>query len=71
MQTDVRFIPCSTFGGGWLEPLTDAGLGGCLDLMGDEPAFVAPIAIDGYVIEPYEVEDLVVALRERGLAVTL
>lgn len=71
MQTDVRFIPCCTFGGGWLEPLTDVGHDGCLDIMEEEPAFVAPIGADGYIVEPYEVADLVTALREHGLAVTL
>lgn len=71
MQTDVRFIPCTTFGGGWIEPLTDEGREGCFDVMDDEPAFQPPIGVEGYVVEPYEVEDVVTALREHGLAVTL
>lgn len=70
-QPDVRFIPCHAFGGGWLEPLTDEGRDGCLDVLEDEPAFFAPIATEGYIVEPYEVADVVTALRERDLEVTL
>lgn len=70
-QPDVRFIPCSTFGGGWIVPLSDAGGDACLDILDDEPGFLDPIQAEGYVIEPQDVGDVVLALRDQGMAVTL
>lgn len=70
-EPDVRFIPCRTFGGGWLEPLTDSGREACVDVLEDEPAFLAPIAAEGYIVEPYEASDVVTALRDHGVEVAL
>jgi hypothetical protein len=72
IATDIQFIPCHTFGGGWIVPRTDSGFQACLAVMGEYPAPCEPIGDeDGYVIDPRDVGDIVGALREAGADVTL
>jgi len=71
MQTDIQFIPCHTFGGGWLVPRTPYGLGACGGVMGEDPAFLTPIGEEGYAIDPQNVDDIVTTLRAAGATVEL
>lgn len=68
---DVQFIPCRTFGGGWLLPKSEAGEQACLSLFEEPAAFCEPIGEDAYIIEPADVGEIVMALREDGCEVTL
>lgn len=68
--TDVRFIP-STFGGGWMEPLTTKGRDECAAFFETQPDYFAAIEGEGWMLEPYEVGSSIEMLRDRGLVVTL
>lgn len=70
-QYDATFIPCRTFGGGWMiahssraEMLFDA-------LTGERATFQAPINQEGWLVEPSQVEDVAHYSRAHGLTFQL
>lgn len=64
----ARAIP-SSFGGGWIVPLTPAGTQALMKFFDDEPAPLDPIGGDaGWIVEPQQTSDLAVHLREAGVA---
>lgn len=67
---DVQFIK-SSFGGGWLVPRTHFGTAACAGALDEEAAYLYPIGEHGYIVEPYDVEETVLALRDAGCEVTL
>lgn len=70
-QPDILFVP-SSFGGGWLQPLTARGRGRCLEHYCEPPFNVCALGDQpGYLLEPWQVRDDVVALREAGATVEL
>lgn len=59
----------STFGGGWIIPLTPAGSMALADFFDEEPAELAPLGgRAGYIVEPYQTGDLAEHLRAAGVA---
>lgn len=58
----------SSFGGGWIIPLTPAGSMALADFFDEEPAELAPLGgTVGYIIEPYQVGDLAEHMTGAGL----
>lgn len=62
-RPDVRFVPCRSFGGGWLIAETDRGEAACRDAMGEESAWLMPLGNDGWILEPWACRDTLTALR--------
>ena len=70
MTADIR-IHSSTFGGGWAFAQTAKGRD-CLEnkFFGEEAGPLQPFGGDeGWIIEPYDVEDLCSFVREEGLTI--
>jgi hypothetical protein len=64
---DAQTIP-SSFGGGWIIPLTPAGSMALADFFDEEPAELAPLGgTVGYIVEPYQVGDLAEHMTNAGL----
>lgn len=65
----VEFIR-SSFGGGWLVPLSDEAAETCEQVLG-EPATEQPAigGTTGYLVEPADLVDTVTALRAAGCEV--
>lgn len=67
----AEFIP-STFGGGWIIPLSDEAAEICQGIFGEEEAPLAPIGgTSGWIVEPQDLADTVEALRAANCEVTL
>jgi hypothetical protein len=70
-MTDAQTIP-SSFGGGWIIPLTPAGSMTLADFFDEEPAPI-PVPIGeggfpfGYIIEPYQMGDLAEHMKSAGI----
>lgn len=66
---DMLFHP-SSFGGGWLEPITQEGhLRGAYYF--ETPSdYYSAVEAEAWMLEPYEVEGAVEQLRGRGLVIT-
>ena len=59
----------SSFGGGWIIPLTPAGSIALMEFFGDEPFEHAPLdGRSGYIVEPYQAGDLAEYLRACNCA---
>jgi hypothetical protein len=59
----------STFGGGWIIPLTPAGSMALADFFDEEPAELPRLGgRAGYIVEPYQAGDLAEHLRAAGVA---
>jgi hypothetical protein len=59
----------STFGGGWIIPLTPAASMALADFFDEEPAELAPLGgRAGYIVEPNQAGDLAEYLRGAGIA---
>lgn len=71
MTIDIQFIPCRTFGGGWLIPLTAAGHEAGESIFDDDPGPLPWGGELGYIVEPQDVTDTVLALRELGVSIEL
>lgn len=57
MSADVEFT-ASSFGGGWLIPISEKGRE-ALEVYFDEPAVpLAPVGAPGYIIEPGQTGDI-------------
>lgn len=64
---DATFIPCRSFGGGWMvahTPKAEMLLNG---LTGERAAFIAPINQEGWVVEPQVLDDVAHYSRAHGL----
>ena len=61
---DVELI-ASPMGGCWANPLTDFGREACDDFLGEE----AKGGLNGYIIEPYELEDFTNTAIRQGCRV--
>lgn len=67
----AEFIP-SPMGGGWIVPLNSEALQSCVEVFGEEPESLPPLAgRAGYVVEPRDVGDMVETLRNAGCGVNL
>lgn len=67
----AEFIP-STFGGGWIIPLSDEAAEICRHIFGEDEAPLPPIGgTSGWIVEPQDLADAVEALRDAGCEVTL
>jgi hypothetical protein len=66
-KPDAEAIP-SSFGGGWIVPLTPAGTQALMEFFGEEPTDIAPIARRGYIVEPYQSGDLAEHLHNCNCA---
>lgn len=59
----------SSFGGGWIVPLTLDGSRALMEFFDEEPAPLAPLGGEvGYIVEPNQTNDLAVHLREADVA---
>lgn len=66
-QPAVRAIP-SSFGGGWMIPLTPEGSQVLAEYFDAEPAPIAPLGgLSGYIVEPQDAEDLAEYLKAENL----
>lgn len=70
-QHDALFIPCYTFGGGWIVPQSSRAEMLLEGLTGEPPSFLEPIGREGYIVEPQQVEDVAHYARAHGLTVQL
>ncbi len=70
-QHDALFIPCHTFGGGWVVPQSDRAKMLLLSLTGEEVGYIEPIGRVGHIVEPSELEDVVHYARAHGLTIQL
>lgn len=70
-QYDATFIPCHTFGGGWIIPQSDRARMLLLSLTGEEADFIEPVGLVGHIVEPSELEDVVHYARAHGLTIQL
>lgn len=67
-QPAARAIP-STFGGGWIIPLTPDGSRVLGEYFDAEPQPIAPLGgLLGYIIEPQDGADVAEYLRAEGIA---
>jgi hypothetical protein len=71
-KPDAEFTP-SSFGGGWLKPFNEAGEALCERVLAqwdsDDPVdWMAPPWPDGWVVEPYEVREMVEWAEVMGVA---
>lgn len=67
---DVESIG-SSFGGGWLFPLTDTGAAALVAATGEEPAPLAPHGGRlGYIVEPADAGDIAETLAAEGVTIT-
>lgn len=58
----------SSFGGGWIVPLTPAGSMALADFFDEEPVELAPLfGRAGYIVEPYQSGELAEHLRAADL----
>jgi hypothetical protein len=59
----------SSFGGGWIIPLTPAGSIALADFFNEEPCKLAVLGgRAGYIVEPYQAGDLAEHLHGAGIA---
>lgn len=65
-EADARAY-ASTFGGGWIVPLTPEGERSLGEFFGEEPSFLAPIGLRGFIVEPHMAEDLAAHLAGEEL----
>lgn len=65
-EADAR-VYASTFGGGWIVPLTPKGEQALGEFFGEEPSDLAPIGARGFIVEPYQASDLAEHLTENEL----
>jgi hypothetical protein len=65
-EADAR-VYASTFGGGWIVPLTPEGERSLGEFFGEEPGFLAPIGLRGFIVEPHMAEDLAARLTAEEL----
>lgn len=66
---DVQTIR-SSFGGGWVIPLTPMGTQALMEFFGEEPDELAPLGgTAGYIVEPWQGTDLIEFMKIQGLAV--
>lgn len=64
----VRAIP-SSFGGGWVVSLDAAGFQALHEFFGKMPEPLAPLGGEkGYIVEPYQTQDLAEHLRSCNVA---
>lgn len=65
-MADLKFIP-SSFGGGWLIPLSDEARETYSNAFDDDPAPLAPLdGQDGWIIEPQDLADVLADIRADG-----
>lgn len=71
LRVDAQTI-ASSFGGGWIIPLTPAGSMALADFFDEEPTQI-PVPIGeggfplGYIIEPYQVDELAEHMTSAAL----
>ncbi|QTH19684.1 hypothetical protein HRJ34_15025 [Rhizorhabdus wittichii] len=66
MSVDLKFIP-STFGGGWLIPVSSEAREAFTNQFGEEAAPLAPLGDEeGWIIEPRDMRDLMNDIRADG-----
>lgn len=70
-EPDIEFVPCRTFGGGWAVPRTMAGSLAAFETFGEGDYWLEPISERGYVVEPQDAADTVLALRAEGVTVNI
>lgn len=70
-EPDVEVVP-SPFGGCWMLPQSDRATE-FLDELFDEPSYpLAPLGgREGYIVEPYECDDIGLALLDAGITWTV
>lgn len=71
VQPDIEFIPCHAFGGGWAVPRTMAGTLAAAEHFGESAYWLYPVGEQGFIVEPQDVEDTVLGLRDMGVTVEL
>ena len=67
-QADANFTP-SSFGGGWIEPLTPRGEDWFTDYLVDEASELPAIEGYGWIVEPADTADLAQAAIAAGIVV--
>ena len=68
---DALFIPCQSFGGGWIVPQSDKAKDYLESFLNGPPDFLAPIGVNGYIVEPTELEDIAHYARAHDLSIQL
>lgn len=66
--TDARLY-ISSFGGGWVVPVTEESKPVLASFFGGPASFQQPIGEDGWLIEPHELEFLKEHVDEAGITV--
>lgn len=67
---DAEFIP-SSFGGGWIVPKKEGCRRWLEQYFGEPIEVFALLGVEGFIVEPYMVEDMVTALRADDYEVSL
>lgn len=63
---DLKFIR-SSFGGGWLVPLSDEARETYANAFDEAPAALAPIGgQEGWIVEPHALRDILADIRADG-----
>ena len=62
---DARFTP-STFGGGWLKPVTDLGRQLAWEALGEKAAQIWP---NGFIVEPWQIDQVASWRDELGATI--
>jgi hypothetical protein len=70
-QFDATFIPCSTFGGGWITAQTDDGHDWLEAWFNDASTLLAPIGQEGWIVEPQDVAELAECARAASIRIGL
>lgn len=65
-EADAR-VYASPFGGGWIVPLTPKGEQALIEFFGEEPADLPPIGLRGFIVEPWQAEELAGHLTDQEL----
>lgn len=58
----------SSFGGGWIIPLTEDGRHTLSEFFDEPPAYIAPLDAEGWIVEPQDAAGVADALRAANLA---
>jgi hypothetical protein len=64
-------LTTSSFGGGWIIPKTEAAHGPLANFFGGPASFQMPMGEDGWLVEPYMIEDLAEHAKDAGIIIRL